>query len=884
VFNRFTERARKVIVLAKEEARRFNHDYIGTEHLLLGLIREGEGVAAAVLQKLGLSLESIRLEVEKLVQPGPTTQIQGDVPFTPRSKKALELAAEEARALGHNYIGTEHLLLGLIREGEGVAAAVLQKLGLSLESIRLEVEKLVQPGPTTQIQGDVPFTPRSKKALELAAEEARALGHNYIGTEHLLLGLIREGEGVASQVLLNLGLDLNRVRSEIMELLGSATPGFGAQPQSKSKTPALDAFGRDLTALAREGKLDPVIGRKNEIERVIQILARRTKNNPVLLGEAGVGKTAIVEGLAQQIVISNVPEVLIGKRIVALDLALMIAGTKYRGQFEERIKAVMDEIKRSRDVMIFIDELHMLVGAGAAEGAIDASNILKPALSRGEIQCIGATTPDEYRKYIEKDAALERRFQTIMVDPPSVDETVEILKGLRDKYERHHNVEYLDEAIAAAAKFSDRYLSGRFLPDKAIDLLDESGSRARLATLIVPPNIKQLEMNVEELKKEKEIFIKNQDFEKAASLRDQERQARQNLEDEKKKWQEERAKSRPKITEEDIATIVSKITGIPVVRLEQKESEKLLKIEEELRQRVVGQDEALAAIGRSVRRSRAGIKDPRRPIGSFVFLGPTGVGKTLLARALAEFMFGDENALVQLDMSEYMEKFNVSRLVGAPPGYVGYEEGGQLTEKIRRRPYAVILLDEIEKAHPDVFNILLQVLEDGRLTDSFGRKVDFRNCIIIMTSNVGAELLRKQGALGFKAQSGDMSYQQMKERLLEEVKRTFKPEFLNRIDDVIVFRPLEKNDLYKIIEIEIGEVQGRLSEQRVTLALDQEAKDFLIEKGFDPVFGARPLKRTIQRYIEDPLAEEIIGGRIKEGSVVQIGKKKDREELSFEQK
>ncbi|MFB3919143.1 MAG: ATP-dependent Clp protease ATP-binding subunit [Candidatus Velamenicoccus archaeovorus] len=804
--------------------------------------------------------------------------------FTERARKVIVLAKEEARRFNHDYIGTEHLLLGLIREGEGVAAAVLQKLGLSLESIRLEVEKLVQPGPTTQIQGDVPFTPRSKKALELAAEEARALGHNYIGTEHLLLGLIREGEGVASQVLLNLGLDLNRVRSEIMELLGSATPGFGTQAQSKSKTPALDAFGRDLTALAREGKLDPVIGRKNEIERVIQILARRTKNNPVLLGEAGVGKTAIVEGLAQQIVMSNVPEVLIGKRIVALDLALMIAGTKYRGQFEERIKAVMDEIKRSRDVMIFIDELHMLVGAGAAEGAIDASNILKPALSRGEIQCIGATTPDEYRKYIEKDAALERRFQTIMVDPPSVDETVEILKGLRDKYERHHNVEYLDEAIAAAAKFSDRYISGRFLPDKAIDLLDESGSRARLATLIVPPSIKQLEMNVEELKKEKEIFIKNQDFEKAASLRDQERQARQNLEDERKKWQEERAKSRPKITEEDIATIVSKITGIPVVRLEQKESEKLLKIEEELRQRVVGQDEALAAIGRSVRRSRAGIKDPRRPIGSFVFLGPTGVGKTLLARALAEFMFGDENALVQLDMSEYMEKFNVSRLVGAPPGYVGYEEGGQLTEKIRRRPYAVILLDEIEKAHPDVFNILLQVLEDGRLTDSFGRKVDFRNCIIIMTSNVGAELLRKQGALGFKAQSGDMSYQQMKERLLEEVKRTFKPEFLNRIDDVIVFRPLEKNDLYKIVEIEIGEVQGRLNEQHVTLALDQEAKDFLIEKGFDPVFGARPLKRTIQRYIEDPLAEEIIGGRIKEGSMVKIGKKKDREELSFEQK
>ena len=802
--------------------------------------------------------------------------------FTERARKVIVLAKEEARRFNHDYIGTEHLLLGLIREGEGVAAAVLQKLGLSLESIRLETEKLVQPGPSTQIQGDVPFTPRSKKALELAAEEARSLGHNYIGTEHLLLGLIREGEGVASQVLLNLGLDLNRVRSEIMELLGSSTPGFGTPQATKSKTPALDAFGRDLTTLAKEGKLDPVIGRKNEIERVIQILARRTKNNPVLLGEAGVGKTAIVEGLAQQIIMSNVPEVLINKRIVVLDLALMIAGTKYRGQFEERIKAVMDEIKRSRDVMIFIDELHMLVGAGAAEGAIDASNILKPALSRGEIQCIGATTPDEYRKHIEKDAALERRFQTIMVDPPSVEETIEILKGLRDRYEQHHNVEYLEEALVGAAKFSDRYVSGRFLPDKAIDLLDEAGSRARLAILTAPPHIKQLEMNVEQLRKEKEAFIKNQDFEKAATLRDQERQARQKLEDEKKNWMEERAKSRPKITEEDIATIVSKITGIPIIKLEQKESEKLLKIEEELCKTVVGQNEALSAIAHSVRRSRAGIKDPRRPIGSFIFLGPTGVGKTLLGRALAEFMFGDENALVQLDMSEYMEKFNVSRLVGAPPGYVGYEEGGQLTEKIRRRPYAVILLDEIEKAHPDVFNILLQVLEDGRLTDSFGRKVDFRNCIIIMTSNVGAEILRKQGSLGFKAQSGDMSYQQMKEKLLDEVKRTFKPEFLNRIDDVIVFRPLEKQDLYKIIEIEIKGVQERLSDQKISFELDQSAKDFLIEKGFDPVFGARPLKRTIQRYVEDPLAEEIISNRIKEGVLIKVFKPLDREELVFQ--
>jgi len=802
--------------------------------------------------------------------------------FTERARKVIVLAKEEARRFNHDYIGTEHLLLGLIREGEGVAAAVLQKMGLGLEAIRLEVEKLVQPGPSTQMQGDVPFTPRSKKALELSAEEARSLGHNYIGTEHLLLGLIREGEGVASQVLINLGLDLNRVRSEIMELLGSATPGFGnPQAASKSKTPALDAFGRDLTALAREGKLDPVIGRKNEIERVIQILARRTKNNPVLLGEAGVGKTAIVEGLAQQIILSNVPEVLLNKRIIVLDLALMIAGTKYRGQFEERIKAVMDEIKRSRDVMIFIDELHMLVGAGAAEGAIDASNILKPALSRGEIQCIGATTPDEYRKHIEKDGALERRFQTIMVDPPSVDETIEILKGLRDRYEQHHTVKYLDEALVAAAKLSDRYMSGRFLPDKAIDLVDEAGSRARLDTLVVPGPIKQTEIGLEELRKEKEAFIKNQDFEKAASLRDQERQMRQKLDEMRKKWQEERARSRPQLGEEQIATIVSKITGIPLIKLEQKEGEKLLKIEEELRKRVVGQDEALRAIAHSVRRSRAGIKDPRRPIGSFIFMGPTGVGKTLLGRALAGFMFGDENALVQLDMSEYMEKFNVSRLVGAPPGYVGYEEGGQLTEKIRRRPYAVVLLDEIEKAHPDVFNILLQVLEDGRLTDSFGRKVDFRNSIIIMTSNVGAEILRQQGSLGFKVQSSEMSYQQMKERLLDEVKRTFKPEFLNRIDDVIVFRPLERADLYHIIEIEMGEVQERLAEQHVSLELDPSAKDFLIDKGFDPVFGARPLKRTIQRYVEDPLAEELISGRAKESGKVRVSRRPDREELEF---
>jgi ATP-dependent Clp protease ATP-binding subunit ClpC len=799
--------------------------------------------------------------------------------FTERARKVVILAKEEARRFNHDYIGTEHILLGLIREGEGVAASVLQKLGVSLENIRLEVEKLVQPGPTTQIIGDIPFTPRAKKSLELAAEEARSLGHNYIGTEHLLLGLIREGEGVASQVLLNLGLDLNTVRNEVMELLGSALPGV-SPAASKTKTPALDAFGRDLTALARENKLDPVINRKNEIERVIQTLSRRTKNNPVLLGEAGVGKTAIVEGLAQSIVAGNVPEILRNKRMIVLDLALMVAGTKYRGQFEERIKAVMEEIKRSQDVIIFIDELHTLVGAGAAEGAIDASNILKPALSRGEMQCIGATTMDEYRKYIEKDAALERRFQTIMVEPPSVDQTIEMLKGLRDKYEAHHRVNFTDGALEAAAKLSDRYITGRFLPDKAIDLIDETGSRARLNVLIVPPEIKALEEKVESLRKEKEAYIKSQDFEKAASLRDQERQVRQDFEQLNREWSQAKDKMRPEVTEEDVAKIVAQWTGIPIFRLEEKESEKLTKIEEELHKRVVGQDEAINTIAHAVRRSRAGIKDPKRPIGSFIFLGPTGVGKSLLARALAEFMFGDEDALLQLDMSEYMEKFNVSRLIGAPPGYVGYEEGGQLTEKVRRRPYAVILLDEIEKAHPDVFNLLLQVFEEGRLTDSFGRKVYFRNTIIIMTSNVGAELIRRTGSLGFKSQKEEISYEDMKSKLLDEVKRTFKPEFLNRIDDIIVFRPLAKEDLRKIIDIEIGLVIERLKEHDIMLEVNQEAKDFLIEKGFDPVFGARPLKRVIQRFLEDPLASEIISKNYKAGSVVKVLRK--NEELSLE--
>jgi ATP-dependent Clp protease ATP-binding subunit ClpC len=798
--------------------------------------------------------------------------------FTPRAQQVLALARKEADRFNHNYVGTEHLLLGLIKLGQGVAVNVLQKMGLDLETVRMEVEKQVGSGPETKMVGNIPYTPRVKKVLALAGKEAKALNHSYVGTEHILLGLLREGEGVAARVLKSLEVDIERTRNEILkELDPNFTPAEadqeGGEPSSGKKdvkTPALRAFGRDLTELAKKGELDPVIGRHNEIERVIQVLCRRTKNNPVLLGEAGVGKTAIAEGLAQEIASGNVPELLREKKVVTLDLALMVAGTKYRGQFEERIKAVMDEIRRSKNVILFIDELHTIVGAGSAEGAMDASNIIKPALSRGELQCVGATTLNEYRKYIEKDAALERRFQTVKVDAPTIEETILILKGLRPKYEQHHKAKLTDEALETAVKLSERYITGRFLPDKAIDVMDEAGARARINAMTRPPDVKEIEKEIEEIRVEKEAAIKAQDFEKAAALRDKEKQTKEKLDGILAKWREEREEKEVLVTADDMMHIISKVTGVPLQRMEQKETQKLLAMEADLKQRVIGQDEAVTAISKALRRSRADLKDPKRPIGSFVFLGPTGVGKTFLARTLAEFMFGDADALIQIDMSEYMEKFTASRLIGSPPGYVGYEEGGQLSEAVRRRPYSVVLFDEVEKAHPDVMHLLLQILEDGKVTDSLGRKIDFRNTIIIMTSNAGADLIRRQTTMGFGAPKDTQDYEAMREKILEETKRVFKPEFLNRLDEIIVFHTLGKPDLLKIVDLEVDKVKRRLKLKEIEIVLDEAAHEFVINKGYDPTYGARPMRRAVERYLEDPLAEELLKGAVKAGDVVEV--------------
>ena len=811
--------------------------------------------------------------------------------FTDRARKVMALANQEAQRFNHEYIGTEHILLGLVKEGSGVGATVLKNLDVDIKKLRFGVEKLVKSGPDMVTMGKLPQTPRAKKVIEYAIEEARSLNHNYVGTEHILLGLLRESEGIAAQVLMDLGLKLEDVRQEVLNLLGAgvddgpAALGMKMAPtigrKAKSKTPALDSFGRDLTQLASDGELDPVIGRKKEIERLIQILCRRTKNNPVLLGEAGVGKTAIVEGLSQQIVNKEVPEILKGKRMVVLDLAMMVAGTKYRGQFEERIKAVINEVRRAKNVVLFIDELHTLVGAGGAEGAIDASNVLKPALARGEVQCIGATTLDEYRKHIEKDGALERRFQTIIVEQPSKDETLEILRGLQDRYEAHHRVRFTDEALFHAVELSTRYITGRCLPDKAIDVIDEAGARVRLKNMTPPPDLTEIEDKIEKLQREKDEAVRNADYERAAALRDE----AQRLLDEKtqlhKQWYEENKESTGVVDNEIIAEVVSNMTGVPLTKLEKKETQRLLELETELHKTVVSQDEAINAVAKSVRRSRSGMKDPNRPMGCFILLGPSGVGKTLLAQALAEFMFSDRNALIRLDMSEFMEKHNVSRLVGAPPGYVGYEEGGQLTERIRRRPYAVLLLDEIEKAHPDVYNILLQIMDEGRLTDSFGRSVDFKNVILIMTSNIGADLIKNQAGFGFGKKSPEANYEKMKDVLQKEVEHHFRPEFLNRLDDTIVFKALTREDLHTIVEYELKKVFKRLTEHGLKLELTDQAKEFLIDKGYNPEFGARPLRRAIEHYIEDPLSEAVLGGKFKGKNLVKIDVQ-DEEHLKLE--
>ncbi len=823
--------------------------------------------------------------------------------FTERVRKVLAMAREEAARLHHEYVGTEHILLGLIREGEGVAAAVLQSLNVDLDEIQQKIEDTVKKGKAAQATGpDLPYTSRAKKVLELAMSEARELNHSYVGTEHLLLGLLREEKGIAAQVLTDSGVNLDAARTETLRLLGTemppggaptaqagsggstpgATPsGGGAKAEKKSKTPALDHFCRDLTALAAEGALDPTIGRAKEIERVMEVLSRRKKNNPVLIGEPGVGKTAIVEGLAQLISGGNCPDNLRDNRVLSLDMAAVIAGTKYRGQFEERLKAVMNEIAQNKNVILFIDELHTLVGAGAAEGAIDASNMLKPALARGELQCVGASTLNEYRKYIEKDGALERRFQTVIVDPPSVDETVEILKGLRKKYEDHHRVTIPDTTLFAAAKLSERYITDRFLPDKAIDVIDEAGARARLAAQVPPADVADLRAQLDQVNVDKEGAVRDQNFEKAASLRDRERELQAEIRQRQEEWEQRRQSFRPVLGEEEISFIVSRWTGIPVTRLQEAETARLLRMEEEMHAQVVGQEEAIKSLARSIRRSRAGLKDPNRPIGSFIFCGPTGVGKTEVARQLAKFLFADASALIRVDMSEYMEKFSVSRLIGAPPGYVGYEDSGTLTKAIRRKPYSVILLDEIEKAHPDVFNILLQVLDEGHLTDNYGRVIDFKNTVVIMTSNVGAKEITKGKALGFGTSDSRGSFERISEKVKEELQHTFNPEFLNRLDDVIVFHQLSREHIAKIVGVMLKEVQKRLSDEELTLKLSDAGSDFLAKNGFDEMYGARPLKRAIQRYIEDPLSEKILLGEFSKGDEIDVDVAEDGTKLQF---
>jgi len=805
--------------------------------------------------------------------------------FTERAKHVVSAAREEATRLGSEYVRTEHILLGLCREPEGIAARALENLGVDIEALAIEIEQQVQPGSAAVSGEEIAFTPRAKKVLELAVEEARRFNHSYIGTEHILLGLLKEGEGIAAKVLQDMKIDLGRIQAEVIRLLGDQGRPSGEQAQTgkKSQTPALDNFGRDLTQLARDGKLDPVIGREGEIERVIQVLSRRTKNNPVLIGEAGVGKTAIVEGLAQAIINGDVPDLLLKRRVLTLDLAGVVAGTKYRGQFEERLKSVMKEIRRADNVILFIDELHTIVGAGAAEGAVDAANMLKPALARGELQCIGATTMDEYRKYIEKDAALARRFQTILVEAPSVEQTIEIIKGLRDKYEAHHRVKFADEAVVAAAKLSNQYIADRFLPDKAVDVIDEAGSRARLQITTRPLELKQIELEIEQVTQEKESAIRRQEYEKAASLRDKERTLINKLEDKKREWELKRDSAETIITEEDIAYIVSKWTGVPLTKLEEKESERLLRMRDELHLAVIGQHEAIDSITRAIQRSRAGFRDHARPVGSFLFLGPTGVGKTLLAKSLASFLFGNEDALITVDMSEYMERFAVSRLTGAPPGYVGYNEGGQLTEQVRRRPYSVVLFDEIEKAHPDIFNTLLQVLEEGHLTDSTGRKVDFRNTVIIMTSNVGARRIGKGGGtLGFQRDDEESMYARMKERVVDEAKKVFNPEFMNRLDDTLVFHRLTDEQMVDIVDIEVKDMVDRVAEKNIHLHLNLDAKEFLVRVGSSEEYGARPLRRAVQQFIEDPLAELLLRGNLEPGTKIEVWPSETEEKLVFE--